>query len=130
MKRLLVTVYSVFLLAATSSVFGGNESAYPGPGYVPDPYAAEHPAHDYAVPPAHPMHGPYSYSAPPRIHVEKAMYQDGYLVRVYTRGITPEDIEVAADRGQLRLRSGDPYSLAAIALSDYYSARLAWVLIS
>ena len=105
MKRLLVTVYSVFLLAATSSVFGGNASDYPGPGYVPDPYAAEHPAHDYAVPPAHPMHGPYSYSAPPRIHVEKAMYQDGYLVRVYTRGITPEDIEVAADRGQLRLRS-------------------------
>ena len=41
----------------------------------------------------------------PRIHLEKARYEDGYLLRVHSESIKAEDIEVLADRGRLRLRS-------------------------
>jgi HSP20 family molecular chaperone IbpA len=95
MKGHLVTVYSVFLLAVTPCVFGDNESGYPGPGYVPDPYVAETP-----------MHRPYDYGTPARVRIEKALYEEGYLLRVYAQGITAEDIDVSvADHGRLRLRS-------------------------
>jgi len=106
MEGYLVTAGSLLLIALASGVIAGNESENPGPDYVPDPYGLERRANGYSVPPAHPTFRPYPYAARPRIHVEKAMYEEGYLVRVYTQGITPEDIEVvAADRGRLRLRS-------------------------
>jgi len=99
-----LTVYSVFLFAAASSVFAGDESGYPGSGTIPDPYGAEQPMPGHPVP-AYPMRGPFAHGAPARVHIEKSMYEDGYLLRVYTQGITPEDIDVFADHGRLRLRS-------------------------
>jgi len=105
MKGSFIIAGPLLLLAMASAVSAGNESSYPGPDYVPEPYGLGYPAPGHAVPPAHPMSRRYPYEAPSRIHVQKAMYEGGYLVRVYTRGITPEDIEVVADRGRLRLRS-------------------------
>jgi HSP20 family molecular chaperone IbpA len=111
MKGYLITAASLLLFSIASFVSAGDESAKPDPGYVPDPYLAdpyglEPPAYGYQAPHAHPMfRRPYPYAPPGRIHVEKAMYEDGYLLRVYTQGLAPEDIEVVADRGRLRLRS-------------------------
>jgi HSP20 family molecular chaperone IbpA len=59
------------------------------------------------------MHRPFEYGIGgskyrirvPRIYMEKARYEDGYLLRVYTESIKAEDVEVLADRGRLRLRS-------------------------
>lgn len=105
MKGYLATAASLLLLATASPVIAADESGYPGPGYAPDSYGQEHPAHSHPVPPAQHMSRPYSYAAPPRIHLEKARYEHGYLLRVHTEGIKAEDIEVLADRGRLRLRS-------------------------
>jgi HSP20 family molecular chaperone IbpA len=105
MKGFFIIAGPLLLLAMASAVSAGNESGYQGPDYLPEPYGLGYPARGHAVPPAHPMSRRYIYNAPARIHVQKAMYEGGYLLRVYTRGITPEDIEVIADRGRLRLRS-------------------------
>jgi len=40
-----------------------------------------------------------------RIHIERGTYDGGYLLRVYTRGIRPQDIAVSAGRGRLWLQS-------------------------
>lgn len=111
MKNYIITTASLILLAAALPVTAGEGSGDPGSGYVPEPvrepFGLEHPAHNHPMPPAYPVSGayPYAYAPAPRIHLEKAMYEEGYLLRVHTRGITPEDIEVVADRGRLRLRS-------------------------
>jgi HSP20 family molecular chaperone IbpA len=110
MKGYLTSAASLLMLTTAWSVTAGDESGSTDPGYVPDPYFAdpyglEPPAHGYQAPHAHPMFRPQPYAPPARIHVQKAMYEDGYLLRVYTQGLAPEDIEVVADRGRLRLRS-------------------------
>lgn len=96
MKGYCVTAVSLLLLAAAPCVFAWNgPDYYPEAGYAPGWYGA-----------GHPTHRPFdSVMRAPRIHVEKARYEDGYLLRVYTQGINPGDIEVVADRGRLRLRS-------------------------
>jgi len=102
MKGYLVTAGSLLLLAKASCVFAWNGPGnYSDRGYAPGGYGA-----------GYPMHRPFDYGIrskyrirAPRIHLEKARYEDGYLLRVHTEGLKAEDIEVLADRGRLRLRS-------------------------
>jgi HSP20 family molecular chaperone IbpA len=103
MKRLVVTVCSVFLLAATPSVFSADEPGHPTPGYGPESYAPGYPMHRHPMPPSYGGQGPYGYAVPPRINMEKGMYEEGYLLRVYPQGMKPEDIQVQADGRRLRL---------------------------
>jgi HSP20 family molecular chaperone IbpA len=103
MKRLLMTVCSVSLLAAASSLFSADEPGHPVPGYGPESYGPGYPMHRHPMPPTHGRQGPYGYAVPPRIHLEKGMYEEGYLLRVYPQGMQAEDIEVQAEGRRLRL---------------------------
>ncbi|MEN8761705.1 MAG: Hsp20/alpha crystallin family protein [Thiogranum sp.] len=102
MKGYLVTAGSLLLLATASCVFAWNGPGnYFDPEYAPGGYGG-----------GYPMHHPFEYGTRsqyrirvPRIYMEKARYEDGYLLRVHTEGIKAEDIEVLADRGRLRLSS-------------------------
>ena len=102
MKGYLVTAGSLLLLATASCVFAWNGPGnYSDRGYAPGGYGG-----------AYPMHRPFEYGIrskyrirAPRIYLEKARYEDGYLLRVHSESIKAEDIEVLADRGRLRLRS-------------------------
>jgi HSP20 family molecular chaperone IbpA len=102
MKSYFITAGSLLLLATASCVF-----AWDGPGnyfdrgYAPGGYGG-----------AYPTHRPFEYGIrskyrirAPRIFLEKARYEDGYLLRVHSESIKAEDIEVLADRGRLRLRA-------------------------
>lgn len=46
---------------------------------------------------------PYPPAEHVSIHIEKDRYEQGYLLRVYTEGVKPEDIQIKTDRGRLRL---------------------------
>ena len=101
MKSYFITAGSLLLLATASCVF-----AWDGPGnyfdrgYAPGGYGG-----------AYPTHRPFEYGIrskyrirAPRIYLEKARYEEGYLLRVHSTGVKAEDIQVQADRGRLRLR--------------------------
>jgi len=103
MKDYLVTAGSLLLLITASCVFAWNgPGSYSDRGYAPGGYGS-----------GYPIHRPFEYGIggskyrirAPRIHLEKARYEDGYLLRVHTEGLKAEDIEVLVDRGRLRLRS-------------------------
>jgi HSP20 family molecular chaperone IbpA len=127
MKKYLLAVCSVLLLTGAVSAVAYNGSG-PGPehdhGYPPDWYGGdrvmpERPAfggpapgydHDHGFPP-----GGYGnerarpdrrgFGSRTGIRIERDVYEGGYLLRVFTSGIKPEDIEVRVDRGRIRLRS-------------------------
>jgi HSP20 family molecular chaperone IbpA len=103
MKRVLLTVCSVFLLAATPAVFSADEPGPPAPGYGPESYGPGYPMHRHPMPPSYGMQGPYGSAVPPRINMEKGMYEEGYLLRVYPQGMKAEDIQVQVDGRRLRL---------------------------
>jgi len=102
MKGYLVTAGSLLLLATASSVCAWNGPGnYSDRGYAPGGYGG-----------GYPMHRPFEYGIRsryrlrvPRIYMEKARYEDGYLLRVHSESMNAEDIEVLADGGRLRLRS-------------------------
>ena len=104
MKNYLVTAALLALLATVSASIGADESSPPGPD-VPALYGLEATVPGDPVPPVDGMfRPPYPYAAPSRIYLEKARYEEGYLLRVHTTGVKAEDIQVQADRGRLRLR--------------------------
>lgn len=49
------------------------------------------------------MPAPYPPAEHVSIHIEKHRYAQGYLLRVYTRGVKPEDIQIKTDRGRLEI---------------------------
>ena len=105
MRCALVTATSLLLLATVSAAVGADEPSPPGPGDVPAPYGLEQPVPGHPVPPVDGMsRPPYPYAVPSRIYLEKARYEEGYLLRVHSTGVKAEDIQVQADRGRLRLR--------------------------
>ena len=96
MKDYLVTAGSLLLLTTASCVFAWHGPGnYSDRGYAPGGYGG-----------GYPMHRPFEYGIGgskyrirvPRIYMEKARYEDGYLLRVYTESIKAEDVEVLADR--------------------------------
>ncbi len=100
MKTSLVSAASLIWLATTSAVFAGSEGDAPPPADAPESAA---PMHGHPMPPAYGSYAPYGYAVAPGIHLEKGMYEAGYLLRVYTQGISPEDIEIQVDGRRLRL---------------------------
>jgi len=103
MRCALVTARSLLLLATVSAAVGANESSHPGPD-VPA-YGLEQPEPGDPAPYVDRMRRPpYPSAVPSRIYLEKARYEEGYLLRVHTTGVKAEDIQVQADRGRLRLR--------------------------
>lgn len=95
MKNIMLTMSSVLLLAAaTSATAWHDHDYYPAFRDLPDGYGDYQPAPDRS-----------RFSSGFRVHIERGAYEGGYLLHVYTRGIRPQDIEVSADRGRIRLRS-------------------------
>jgi len=95
MKDIVLTVSALLLLsAATSAVAWSDHDGYPVYSGYPEGYG------HYRARPERPGVGYRS-----GVHIERGTYADGYLLRVYSRGMKPEDIQVSADRGRIRLRS-------------------------
>ena len=102
MKNCMVVACSVFLIALTAPALAWYESGYyPGPPEPPTP--PEPPGRYEPYTPPVPEH--FGDRKRARVHIEKDRYEQGYLLRVYTQGIEPDDIEIRADRGRLRLRT-------------------------
>jgi HSP20 family molecular chaperone IbpA len=102
MNRLLLSVFSLALLASTTGVLAWQQ---------PERYHAPYYSGQY-------YHGggsryrpeqPYGYrqgvNQRPGIRIEKASDADGYLLRIYTRGMSPEDVTVSTGRGRIRLET-------------------------
>lgn len=95
MKNYILAVLSVYCLAATTAAGAWHDHGqFPGFRDHPGGYGEYRPAP-----------GRSGFGSRTRVHVERGSYAGGYLLRVYTRGIKPQDIEVDADRGRIRLRS-------------------------
>ena len=95
MNKFLLSVFSLSLLMCTTGVLAWQQpERYHIPYYSGDSnlYMAEQ---------------PYGYrqgvSHRQGIRIEKARDADGYLLRIYTKGISPEDITVSTARGRIRL---------------------------
>ena len=97
MKSSLIAACSVFVFLLAAPALAWYEPGYlPGPPEPPGRYERYSPMPD---------RDRFVYSHRARIHLEKGRYEQGYLLRVYTEGIAPGDIEISVDRGRLRLRS-------------------------
>ena len=95
MKNHILTVFSVlFLSAATAAVAWHEHEYFPAYRDFTGGYGEHRPVPDRS-----------RFGSRSRVHIERGTYEDGYLLRVYTRGIKPQDIEVSAERGRVRLRS-------------------------
>jgi len=95
MKNVMLTVSSVLLLTAATAVNAWhNHDYYPSFRDLPDRYGDYSPAPERS-----------RFNTGYRVHIERGTYEGGYLLHVYTRGLRPQDIEVSADRGRIRLRS-------------------------
>jgi HSP20 family molecular chaperone IbpA len=95
MKNFILTVSSVLLLAAASSAAAWHDHEYyPAFRELPDWNGGYQP-----------LPGRSASSSGFRVHIERGIYDGGYLLHVYTRGIRPQDIDVSVDRGRIRLRS-------------------------
>jgi HSP20 family molecular chaperone IbpA len=95
MNKFLLSVFSLSLLMSTTGVLAWQQpERYHIPYYSGDShlYMAEQ---------------PYGYrqgvSYRQGVRIEKARDADGYLLRIYTKGISPEDITVSTARGRIRL---------------------------
>lgn len=95
MKNFILVVFSVLSLTAVTAAVAWNDHVYSpafrdGPGWYEGSRS---------------MPGRRGYGSRFGVHIERGTYEGGYLLRVYTRGLRPQDIEVSAERGRIRLRS-------------------------
>jgi HSP20 family molecular chaperone IbpA len=102
MNRILLSVFSLALLACTTGVLAWQQpERYHAPYYSGQYYHGG--SHRYRA------EQPYGYrqgaNHRPGIRIEKASDADGYLLRIHTRGMSPEDITVSAERGRIRLET-------------------------
>ena len=95
MNKFLLSVFSLSLLMCTTGVLAWQQpERYHIPYYSGDShlYQAEQ---------------PYGYrqgvSHRQGIRIEKARDAHGYLLRIYTKGMSPEDITISIERGRIRL---------------------------
>ena len=102
MSKLLLSVFVLAILSCSTGVLAWHQ---------PDRYRAPYYSGQY-------YHGnsdfyrselPYSYrqgaNQRPGIRIEKASDADGYLLRIYTRGMSPEDITISTQRGRILLET-------------------------
>ena len=95
MKNYILTVFSVLsLTAVTAAVAWHDHEYYPAFQDLPDWYGKYRPLPNRS-----------GFGSRSSIHIERGTYEGGYLLRVYTRGIRPQDITVSAGRGRVRLQS-------------------------
>lgn len=97
MNKFLLSVFSLSLLMCTTGVLAWQQpERYHIPYYSGDShlYQAEQ---------------PYGYrqgvSHRQGIRIEKARDAHGYLLRIYTKGMSPEDITIGIERGRIRLEA-------------------------
>ena len=100
MNKFLLSVFSLSLLMCTTGVLAWQQpERYHIPYYSGQYYSGD--SHLYRA------ERPYGYrqgvSHRQGIRIEKARDADGYLLRIYTKGISPEDITVSTTRGRIRL---------------------------
>ena len=95
MNKFLLSVFSLSLLMCTTGVLAWQQ---PERHHIPY-YSGD--SHLYLA------EQPYGYrqgvSHRQGLRIEKARDADGYLLRIYTKGISPEDITVSTARGRIRL---------------------------
>lgn len=97
MNKFLLSVCSLPLLASTSGVLAWQQpDQYYIPYYSGDSYLYR-------------AEQPYGYrqgvNQRTGIRIEKASDAEGYLLRIYTRGMNPEDITIRTERGRIRLEA-------------------------
>ena len=102
MSKLLLSIFSLALLSFTTSVLAWQQpDRYHAPYYSGQYY---HGSGDF-----YRAERPYGYrqdvSQRPGIRIEKASDADGYLLRIYTRSMSPEDITISTKRGRIRLET-------------------------
>ena len=101
MKMFLLSLFSLSLFLFTTGVLAWQQpERYHIPSYNSGQYYSGD-SHLYRA------ERPYGYrqgvSHRQGIRIEKARDADGYLLRIYTKGISPEDITVSTARGRIRL---------------------------
>jgi HSP20 family molecular chaperone IbpA len=114
MDRLLLSVVSLVLLASATEVLAWQEAErYHAPYYSGRYYSGDRRFYRVRQPYAHRQ----GISQRPGIRIEKASDADGYLLRIHTKGMSPEDIALSTERGRIRLET------AALAWRDSPNAR-------
>jgi HSP20 family molecular chaperone IbpA len=102
MDRLLLSVVSLALLASSTEGLAWQEpERYHAPYYSGRYYSGDR--YFYRE------RQPYGYrqgvSQRPGIRIERAGDTGGYLLRIHTKGMSPEDIAVSTERGRIRLET-------------------------
>jgi HSP20 family molecular chaperone IbpA len=102
MNKLLLNVFLPGLLTCTTGVFAWQQpERYHAPYYSGRYYSGD--SYFYRA------EQPYGYRRAvdqrPGIRIEKASDADDYLLRIHTRGMSPEDITVSTERGRIRLET-------------------------
>jgi len=102
MNKSLLSIFSLALLGCATNVLAWHQhDRYHAPYYSGRYYSGD--SHLYRA------EQPYDYrqgvNQRPGIRIEKASDTDGYLLRIYTRGMSPDDIIVSTERGRIRLET-------------------------
>ena len=102
MNKFLLSLFSLAVLACTTGVHAWHQhERYHAPYYSGRYYHGD--SHLYRA------ERPYGYrqgvNQRPGILIEKNSDADGYLLRIHTRGMSPEDITVSTERGRIRLET-------------------------
>jgi HSP20 family molecular chaperone IbpA len=102
MNKFLLSVFSLALLACMTGVL-----AWQQPGrYHATYYSGQYDSGDSHLYRAEQPYGNRQGVNQPRgIRIEKASDADSYLLRIHTRGMSPEDITVSTERGRIRLET-------------------------
>ena len=102
MSKLLFSVFALAILSCSTGVLAWHQpDRYRAPYYSGQYY---HDNSDF-----YRSERPYSYrqgvNQRPGIRIEKASDADGYLLSIYTRGMSPEDITISTKHGRIRLET-------------------------
>lgn len=97
MNKFKVSVFALVLSVSTTAALAWQQ---------PDRYYTPYYSGDSQL---YPAEQPYGYrqgiNQRRGIRIEKASDADGYLLRIYTRGMSPEDISISIRRGRIRLET-------------------------
>ena len=102
MNKCLLSVFSLALLVCANGVLAWQQpERYHAPYYSGRYYSGD----SYLYRAEQPYDHRQGVNQRPGIRIEKASDVDGYLLRIYTRGLSPEDIIVSTERGRIRLET-------------------------
>ena len=102
MDRFLLGMISLALLAGSTGVLAWQQpERHHAPYYSGQYYSGDRQFYRERQPHAYRQ----GVSQRPGMRIEKAGDADGYLLRIHTRGMGPEDITVSTERGRIRLET-------------------------